>query len=91
MKRGQDLHRNSSQRAGLQAGKMIMQAVKGLSMEKWLCWSSMGIAGLLILLFLMDMIVGFPFGGISWAIDIVCILASALVLYLGYDAYRELQ
>jgi hypothetical protein len=70
---------------------MIMQAVKGLSMEKWLCWSSMGIAGLLILLFLMDMIVGFPFGGISPAIDIVCMLASALVLYLGYDAYRELR
>ena len=32
-----------------------MQAVKGISMEKWLCWVSMGIAGLLLLLFLLDL------------------------------------
>ncbi|HEY1861693.1 MAG TPA: hypothetical protein VGG61_15135 [Gemmataceae bacterium] len=60
-------------------------------MEKWLCWVSMGVAALLVLLFLLDMFTRFPFGGISPAIDIVCLLASALVLYLGYDAYRELQ
>ena len=27
-----------------------MLAVKGLSMEKWLCWGSMGAAGLLLLI-----------------------------------------
>jgi hypothetical protein len=68
-----------------------MQAVKGWSMEKWLCWVSMGVAGLLFLLFLLDIFTHFPFGGISVAINIVCMLASALVLYLGYDAYRELR
>ena len=68
-----------------------MQAVKGWSMDKWLCWVSMGVAGLLVLLFLLDMIIGFPFGGISPAINIVCMLASALVLYLGYDAFRDLR
>ena len=31
-----------------------MQAVKGLSMEKWLCWGSMGVAGFLLLLFVLD-------------------------------------
>lgn len=68
-----------------------MQAVKGLSMEKWLCWSSMGVAGLLLLLFLLDLFLKMPFGGISIAVDIVSLLASALVLYLAWDAMRDLR
>ena len=42
-----------------------MQAVRGLSMEKWLCWGSIGVAGVLGLLFLLDFFIGrslgFPF------------------------------
>jgi hypothetical protein len=68
-----------------------MQAVKGLSMEKWLCWSSMGVAGLLLLLFLLDVFLKVPFGGISITVDIISIIMSALVLYLGWDAMRELR
>jgi hypothetical protein len=69
-----------------------MQAVKGLFfMEKWLCWSSMGVAGLLLLLFLLDLILDFPFGGISKAVDIVSIVASAVVLYLAWDAFKDLR
>jgi hypothetical protein len=68
-----------------------MQAVKGLSMEKWLCWSSMGVAGLLLLLFILDLVVKIPFGGISATVDVISILASALVLYLAWDAMRELR
>ena len=69
-----------------------MQAVKGLSMEKKLCWGSMGVAGFLILLFLLDLSpLGFPFGGISKTVDIFGIVASAIVLYLAYDAFRDLR
>jgi hypothetical protein len=68
-----------------------MQAVKGIFMEKWLCWSSMGIAGLLILLFVLDLLLQVPFGGISTTVDIFSIVASALVLYLAYDASRDLR
>jgi hypothetical protein len=68
-----------------------MLAVKGLSMEKWLCWSSMGVAGLLLLLFLLDVIFSFPFGGISTPVDVFGLVASALVLYLAYDAFRDLR
>jgi hypothetical protein len=68
-----------------------MQAVKGLSMEKWLCWSSMGVAGLLLFLFLLDLLLQVPFGGISKAVDIFSILASGIVLYLAWDAYRDLR
>ena len=68
-----------------------MQAVKGLSMEKWLCWTSMGVAGLLLLLFLLDLILDIPFGGVSKVVDIISMIASAIVLYLGFDASRELR
>jgi hypothetical protein len=71
--------------------EVIMQAVRGLFMEKWLCWSSMGVAGLLLLLFLLDLFVGFPFNRISVTVDIMAILACGLVLYLAYDAFRDLR
>ena len=35
-----------------------MWAAKGLSMEKWLCWGSMGTSGFLLLLFLLDIVLG---------------------------------
>ena len=69
----------------------LMFAVKGLFMEKWLCWGSMGVAGLLLVLFLVDAVAGVPFGGVSLPVDIFGILASALVLYLAYDAFRDLR
>ena len=68
-----------------------MLAVKGLFMEKWLCWGSMGMAGLLLLLFLLDVFVKVPFGGSSVVVDVFGILASALVLFLAYDAFRDLR
>jgi len=68
-----------------------MQAVKGISMEKWLCWVSMGVAGLLLLLFLLDVVLAFPFSKVSTVVDIIGILTSGLVLYLAYDAYRDVR
>jgi hypothetical protein len=61
------------------------------TMEKWLCWSSIGVAGLMLLLFLLDIFLGFPFGGLSTAVDVFGILASGLVLFLGWDALRDLR
>lgn len=59
-------------------------------MEKWLCWGSMGVAGVLLLLFVLDLALGIPFGGISMPLDICSILACALVLFLAWDASRDL-
>jgi hypothetical protein len=71
-----------------------MQAVKGLSMEKWLCWGSMGVAGLMLLLFVLDLVAGVPFGGSSLSgmkiVDIIGIVMSALLLYMSWDALRGL-
>lgn len=60
-------------------------------MEKWFCLGSMGVAGLLSLLFLLDMVLGMPFGGVSLLVDILGLLAGGLVLYLAFDAFRDLN
>jgi hypothetical protein len=69
-----------------------MQAARGLSMEKWLCWGSAGVAGLMLLLFVLDLVVGVPFGGTSLSgmmlVDILGAVMSALLLYMSWDALR---
>jgi hypothetical protein len=68
-----------------------MGALKGLSMEKWMCWSAMGVSGFLLFLFLLDVLLKFPFGGLSPIVDILAIAACAAVLYLGWDAYQDIR
>ena len=68
-----------------------MQALKGPFMEKWLCFGSMGVAGVLMLLFLLDLLFAFPFNRISGTVDVFGILAGGLILYLAYDAFRDLR
>jgi hypothetical protein len=70
---------------------VLMVAVKGIFMEKWLCFGSMGVAGLLLLLFLLDVVLGFPFGGTSVVVDVFGVLVCGIVLYLAYDAFRDLR
>jgi len=67
-----------------------MVAVKGIFMEKWLCFGSMGVAGLVLLLFLLDVFVGIPYGKVI-VIDIFGLIVGGLVFYLAYDAYRDLR
>jgi hypothetical protein len=61
------------------------------TMDKWLCWGSMGVSGLLLLLFLLDLFLDMPFGGISKVVDVFGILASGIVLFLAIDAFRDLR
>ena len=74
-----------------------MQAVKGssMSLEKWLCWSSLGVAGLMFLLFLLDLFLSFPFGGSKLAgmqtVDIFGVISSAVLIYLSWNALRDLR
>jgi len=65
---------------------------KGAAMEKKLSIASMVVAGLLLIAFLLDLIVGIPFGGppTFTMIDVVGVLAGALLLYLSWNALRDL-
>lgn len=64
---------------------------KGAAMEKRLCIASMVVAGFLLLTFLVDLVARFPFGGppTFLMIDIVGILAGGMLLYVSWNALRE--
>ena len=66
-----------------------MYAVKGSLMEKWLCWSSLSVAALILICFGLDLILGIPFGGLSKTVDIIGILASGILVYLCWDALLD--
>jgi hypothetical protein len=67
-------------------------------MEKWMCLGSIGVAALMMLLFVLDVITGQPFSngvGISDSpfaiVDIAGILAAGFLGYLGWNAYRDVK
>lgn len=62
-------------------------------MDKKLCIGSLAVAGLMLLLFILDVAAGFPFGGSGpfVFIDIVGIIASAILLYVAFQAFREVR
>ena len=69
----------------------VLRVVKGLAMEKWLCWAAMGVAGFLLLLFLLDLFLRIPFGGLSHVVDVLGVIAASAILYLGWDAYQDVR
>lgn len=63
---------------------------KGWEMEKYMCYAALGVGGLFMLLFLLDLIIGIPFGGGPFVVgDIFGIIVSAIVAYLGFNALKE--
>ncbi|GBD34913.1 hypothetical protein HRbin36_00016 [bacterium HR36] len=57
-------------------------------MEKWLTLGSIIVSCLVLGVFLLDIIVGFPFHR-SIFLDICAMLAAGLIAYLSWDVYRE--
>ena len=73
--------------AGFSAGLL-----KGRAMEKILCFGSLGIAILLMLVFLLDLVAKVPFGGDKFAfVDSLGLLASAIGAYLAWNASKDLK
>lgn len=66
-------------------------------MEKWMCWGSVAVAGLLLLLFLLDLIFSLvgvpwqPFSGISYVVDVLGMITCGLLIYLSLEALREVK
>jgi hypothetical protein len=61
-------------------------------MEKNMCYAALGVAGVMALLAVLDLALGFPFGGSAFMlVDIFLLLASAIVGYLGFNALRDLR
>lgn len=61
-------------------------------MEKALCYGALGIGALMLVVFLLDLVAGIPFGGGAFATgDVFGLFASAIVVYLAYNASRDLK
>ncbi len=63
-------------------------------MEKWMCWSALGASGVVLILFLLDLILGIlgmPAGAVGKSVDIFAIIACGLVGYVSWDALQDLR
>ncbi|MBX3437045.1 MAG: hypothetical protein KF861_06115 [Planctomycetaceae bacterium] len=60
-------------------------------MAKRMIIGSMAAAGVVALMALMDLVIKIPFAGYSMAMDILFLCSAVIVLYLGWDAYKELR
>jgi len=58
-------------------------------MIRKMIFASMGAAGLVALLSILDLSFKFPFAGYSLALDINFLITSAIIGYLGWDAFRD--
>jgi hypothetical protein len=45
-----------------------------------MCWSALGASGVVLVLFLLDLITGFPFGKLSPTVDVLALIACAMVV-----------
>ena len=69
-----------------------LATAKGSGMEKYLCYGALGVAALMGLLFLLDLVAGVPFGGGPFVVpDVFGVLASGVVGFLGFNAMKELK
>ena len=68
-----------------------MPAMKGMAMDKKMCFGALAVAGIMLVIFLLDLLAGIPFGGASALVDIFGIIAAGLVGYMAFHALRELR
>jgi len=61
-----------------------------MTMSKNMVFGSLAVAGLVLVLSILDLALKMPFGG-QMVMDILYILGAGIVLYLGWDAIRDLQ
>ena len=66
-------------------------ATRGSSMEKWMCWGAIAAGGLMLLLFILDIVASIPFSGASIVLDIFGILAAGAIIFIGADTLREFK
>ena len=59
-------------------------------MSKNMDFGSLAVAGLVLVMSILDLALKMPFGG-QMVMDILYILGAGIVLYLGWDAIRDLQ
>jgi len=59
-------------------------------MAKALCIVGMVIAVLILVLFLLDMVIGYPFAQASFLMDVIFVLCAGGLGYMSWSSYKEL-
>lgn len=59
-------------------------------MTKNMIFGSVAVAALVMLLSILDLTLKFPFGGYSMATDVLFLVGAIIVLYMGWETFREL-
>ncbi len=60
------------------------------SQSRNIVFGSMGVAGLMGVAAILDLVLSVPFGGqMVW--DIMLLLAAAIVIYMGIDCLKEIR
>jgi hypothetical protein len=74
------------------AGSSAIVGIQGSGpMAKAMSIAGMVIGGLTALMFGLDLVLGIPFGGVSWGSDIGLFLCGAILAYLGWNAFRDVK
>ena len=60
-------------------------------MAKAMSIFGMAVAGLLLLAFGLDLVIGAPFGGANAMMDIGFAVAAAILGYMSFDAFRSVS
>jgi threonine/homoserine/homoserine lactone efflux protein len=58
-------------------------------MPKALAISGMAIAGLLVLMFGLDLAISVPFGRASFAMDVMMLVCGGVLGYMSWNTFRE--
>lgn len=62
----------------------------GMKLDKTLCWIALGVAGLLGLIFLLDLATKLIFNRFSVGAEVCMVVACAVVVWQGIETMREL-
>ena len=62
----------------------------GMKLSKILCAGAIGIAGLMGLVFLLDLLIKVPFDRFSWSTDVMIVTATALIIWNGWETWSDL-
>ncbi len=60
-------------------------------MPKALCFIGMAVAAVMIVLFGLDLAVGFPFYGQNKLLDVTFVASAAILAYLSWATIREIE